>query len=188
MPQLHHLAPALPAALLVLLPIALVGAPALPLGHQAAKRLSPGGIHPGGSAARLIDSEPKVVLSPPAGSAQKPAAAVPSSAPSEVGAFPYPLDAMGQVATGGLTLEVSGIGPGGQERLKVQIPASGWAPGQQVFLYLGRQYVASAVLGGSAVIETVWSPGLTVTGFQFPADNPSAPIDGYGSAPVPGPS
>ncbi len=188
MPQLHHLAPALPAALLVLLPLSLVGAPALPLAHQAAHRLSPGGIRPGGSTARLTESGPKVVLSPPAGSAQKPTAAAPSPAPSKVGDFPYPMDAMGQVATGRLTLDVSGTGPGGQERLEVQIPAGGWAPGQRVFLYLGREYVTSAVLGGSAVIETTWTPGISLTGFQFPADNPSAPIDGYGSAPVPGPS
>ena len=173
---------------MVLLPLALVGAPAPPLGSQAAQRLSPGSIPSGGSTARLTESGPKVVLSPPAGSAQKPTAAAPSPAPSNVGAFPYPMDAMGQVATGHLTLDVSGAGPGGQERLEVQIPAGGWAPGQRVFLYLGREYAASAFLGGSAVIETVWSPGLSLTGFQFPHDNPYAPIDGYGSAPVPGPS
>jgi hypothetical protein len=188
MPQFHHLASALPAALVVLLPLALVGAPASPVGNQAAQRLSLGGIRPSGGTARLDESGPQVLVSPPAGGAEKPTAAAPSLAPSQVGAFPYPLDAMGQVATGQLTLDVSGTAPGEQEQLRVQIPAGGWAPGQRVFLYVGREYVASSVLGGSAVIHTVWSPGLTVTGFQFPDDNPSAPIDGFGSAPVPRPS
>jgi hypothetical protein len=186
MPQIHHFAPAFPAALLVLLPLAVVGAPTL--GHQAAHALSPGGTRPAGGTSRLAESGPQTVVPAPAGSAEKPTAAAPSPAPTGSGAFPYPLDAMGQVATGQLTLDVSGLGPGGQERLQVEIPAGGWAPGQRVFLYLGRQYVASAVLGGSSVIDAAWSPGLTVTGFQFPADNPLAPIDGYGSAPVPRPS
>ena len=186
MRQNHHLVPPLGAAVIALLPLALLGAgvPASP--HSSAGRpSSPDGAR-GAMVARLTRGrlEPPSAAAPAAAVAPKGSASTPAAPLG--GAYPYPLDAMGEVASGRLAVEASAAGPAGQERLTVQIPSGGWVPGQKVFLYLGRQFLLEVSPGGSAVIDTAGSAGLTLSGFQFPADDPAAPVDGYGADPVPG--
>ena len=184
MRQIHHLVPPRGAALLALLPLALASASVLGVAHPWSGR---GALPRGGSGdqvARLTDGRAPTALVPSAAPAPKLAAAAP--APPPAGAYPYPLDAMGEVASGRLALELSAVGPAGPERLTVQVLSGGWVPGQKVFLYLGRRFLLAVSPGSSTVIEATVSAGLTLSGFQFPADDPAAPVDGYGAAPVPG--
>jgi gamma-glutamyltranspeptidase len=68
----------------------------------------------------------------------------------------------------------------------VEISPAGWVPGQKVFLFLGRRFLLVSSPGASIVIDAAGSAGATLSGFQFPSDNPAAPVDGYASASVPG--
>ena len=107
-------------------------------------------------------------------------------APAQGGAYQYPLDAMGQVAVGRLVLDPVASGSGGAGSLQVEIRPAGWVPGQKVFLFLGRRFLLVSSPGASVVIDAAGQAGSTLSGFQFPSDNPAAPVDGYASVSVPG--
>ena len=107
-------------------------------------------------------------------------------APAQGGAYQYPLDAMCQVAVGRLVLAPIASGSGGAGSLQVEIPPAGWVPGQNVFLFLGRRFLLVSSPGAQVVIDAAGSAGLTLSGFQFPSDNPAAPVDGYASVSLPG--
>ncbi|MHB1939409.1 MAG: hypothetical protein ACYCS9_01065 [Candidatus Dormibacteria bacterium] len=105
-------------------------------------------------------------------------------APPAASGYPYPKDAGGEVARGELLVTQSGPGSAGASRLTVLATVPGWLPGQEIFLFVATRYVATlAGPGGTATVPLPpTSQGtLEVTGFQFPENNPAAPIDGYGT-------
>lgn len=100
--------------------------------------------------------------------------------------FPYPMDAEQNAAAAELELGPV-TGPGGGEELQVTVPTEGWIRGQQVFLYVGSRYAATLSGPGSSGLVQLpsgLSGLLTVSGFQFPGNDPAAPIDAYGTARV----
>ncbi len=113
--------------------------------------------------------------------------APPSPPPSSGGKYPYPMDAGGNVVTGTLTLSPSQVAPGAAATITVSTSQSGWLAGQEIYVYLGHQYQLTITAPGSSASLTVAagsvsSSGVVVSGFQFPNNNPAAPIDGYGTA------
>ena len=184
MPQIHHLAPPRGAALLALLPVALISATVLAMAHPAPGRPAPQGGGAGTQVTRPPDSHTAAPAVQPAAAAPKAAATAP--APATAGAYQYPLDAMGEVAEGRLVLGPIASGSVDAGSLKVEIPPAGWVPGQNVFLFLGRRFLLVSSPGAQVVIDAAGSAGLTLSGFQFPSDNPAAPVDGYASVSLPG--
>ncbi|MHB1853435.1 MAG: hypothetical protein ACYCS2_00055 [Acidimicrobiales bacterium] len=105
-------------------------------------------------------------------------------APPAASGYPYPKDAGGEVAQGELLVTQSGPGSAGAPRLTVLAPIPGWLPGQEIFLFVGTHYGATlAGPGGTAKVPLppTSQGNVEVTGFQFPENNPAAPIDGYGT-------
>ncbi|MHB1526937.1 MAG: hypothetical protein ACYCZN_11780 [Candidatus Dormibacteria bacterium] len=97
------------------------------------------------------------------------------------------MDAGGNVVTGTLTLSPSQVAPGATGTITVSTSQSGWLAGQEIYLYLGHQYELTLEGRGSSArltvaASSVSSSGVVVSGFQFPNNNPAAPIDGYGTA------
>ena len=183
MPQMHHLVPPRGAALLALLPVALVSATVLGMAQPASGRPSSRDGGAGSQVARTTDSHAAAPAVQPAPAPPKAAATAP--APAQGGAYQYPLDAMGQVAVGRLVLDPIASGSAGAGAVQVEIPPAGWVPGQKVFLFLGRRFLLVTSPGAQVVIDAAGSAGLTLSGFQFPSDNPDAPVDGYASVSVP---
>jgi hypothetical protein len=184
MPQTHHLVPPRGAALLALLPVAVIAATVLAMAHPAPVRSEPRGAGGATRVTRHTDSHAAAPVLQPAAAASKSAAPAPAAA--DAGAYQYPLDAMGQVAEGRLVLGPITSGSAGAGSLKVEISPAGWVPGQKVFLFLGRRFLLASSPGASVVVDAAGSAGATLSGFQFPSDNPAAPVDGYASASVPG--
>ena len=182
--QMHHLVPPRGAALLALLPVVLVSATALGVAQPASGRAASPDGGAGTQVSRLTDSHAAAPAVQPAPAPPKAAATAPAPAPS--GAYQYPLDAMGQVAVGQLVLRPIASGSADAGSITVEIPPAGWVPGQKVFLFLGRRFLLVASPGAQVVIDAAGSAGLTLSGFQFPSDNPAAPVDGYASVSLPG--
>jgi len=120
----------------------------------------------------------------PSASTGKTAASTPI--PPEAGSYPYPVDAGPNVVTGELSLNPAQAAAEGGFTVTVASSASGWRPGQKIFIYLGQRYELTLVGPGAAgqmVVPAgaVGSGGVTVSGFQFPGDTPAAPVDGAGT-------
>ena len=196
MPQIHNLPPLIKAAAVSLLPVA--------LGATLLSHYWDGGAAPSARTAAHLGAQLRLA-SPAASKSPQPLAphqeppAVPSPAkgaglpPPAAGdsAHPYPMDALGQVAQGQLSLSWSGAAGATTGQLVITIPQGGWIPGQPVSLFVGHQFEVTAPGPGSTVVVRVTppapgSPRVTVTGFQFPGNDPSAPIQAFGSAPLPG--
>jgi hypothetical protein len=130
---------------------------------------------PSGSTAALSRSKPE---------------APPEVQSAPLPAYPYPVDAGGQVVSGQLQVSLATTGPSGAAALLVSVPAGGWIATQAVFIYLGNRYVATLPEPGTSR-EIQLPPStvgkITVSGFQFPGDSPDAPIDGFGTAAVAAP-
>ncbi|HUY09955.1 MAG TPA: hypothetical protein VMW80_11025 [Candidatus Dormibacteraeota bacterium] len=139
----------------------------------------------------------EVTASVPPGASLAPPSSTPSPgtgkdspvapAPSPGGLYPYPIDAGATVDQGTLALTPAAVAAGGSATVTVAAPASGWVPGQQIFIYLGQRYeITLSGPGASAQLTVqagvVGSSGVVVSGFQFPNNNIAAPIDGFGNA------
>lgn len=103
------------------------------------------------------------------------------------GKYPYPLDAGGSVVTGTLSLSPAQVPAGEAATVTVSAGQGGWLAGQEIFVYLGQLYeLTIAAPGGSGRLTvpagTVGPDGVVVSGFQFPNNDPEAPIAGYGTA------
>lgn len=146
----------------------------------------------GGPAAAVAASSPTPATTPtdspsavPTSSSGK--TSPPSPPPSPVGKYPYPLDAGATVVTGPLSLDPAQLAGGAAATITVTAGKSGWLTGQEIFVYLGQQYeltLAGPGASGEFTIPagSVGSSGVVVSGFQFPSNNPEAPIAGYGTA------
>ena len=184
MPQTQHLVPPRGAALLALLPVALVSATVLAMAHPVPGQPAPRDAGAAAPVTRHTDGREAAPVVQPAAAAPKAAATAP--APAGAGAYQYPLDAMGQVAEGRLVLGPTTPGAASPGSLEVEISPAGWVPGQKVFLFLGRRFLLVSSPGAQVVIDAAGSAGATLSGFQFPSDDPAAPVDGYASVSVPG--
>ncbi len=187
--QVRTVAPQLlAAALLAVTLLAGCGAPGVGSnGGQGRSPAPPRGSTPGDSASARV--APGLPGAPgPSTAAELPAAQGGKGsavAPPAASGYPYPKDAGGEVARGELLVTQSAPGAAGAPSLSVLAPIPGWLPGQEIFLFVATRYVATlAGPGGTAQVPLPpTSQGtLEVTGFQFPENNPAAPIDGYGTA------
>jgi hypothetical protein len=194
MPQTPNPTPLLKIAGLAVVPVAL--AAALATGHFAPgsrAQVRP----PARQLAQLRQQEVPTVPRPAEPGAPEPhspslaaaKSAAPTPAPSQNSRYPYPMDALQQVARGQLELSWAPSSAGATRELVVAIPSGGWIPGQPVFLFWARQFQAVAAPGDTVQLQAPpsvpLSPQVEVFGFQFPRSNPLAPIAAFGSAPVP---
>lgn len=109
----------------------------------------------------------------------------PEPTPSPGGTYPYPMDAGPQVSTGGLTLSRSSASAGSE--ITVSASADGWVSGHEILVFLGQRYEVTLAGPGARARLVVpqadlGTADLPVSGFQFPDNNPAAPIDGFGTA------
>lgn len=172
-------------------PVAIVAAALLAgcASSPSAKAPQDGTVSQGAGGAAPRAAAPPTAPSPssPPGSAV-PKAATPPGGPTAAPAdYPYPMDAGGSVVSAPLEVNPAAVSGTGRFDLSVTIPAQGWLPGQEVFVYLGSRYLATLPGPGSSRDLTVPSTpagALAVSGFQFPGNSPGAPIDAYGTATV----
>ena len=173
--------------------IGIVGLAAFHITARNSQRPSTGaGQHQssGGHAAALSVPSPTPSSTPspsPSASSGVGKSAPPSPPPSSSGKYPYPLDAGGSVVTGPLSLSPTQVAAGSTSRVTVTAGQGGWLAGQEIFVYLGQEYELTITGPGSSgqltvAAGTVGSAGVVVSGFQFPNNNPAAPIAGYGTA------
>lgn len=106
--------------------------------------------------------------------------------PAAGGPYPFPLDAGSTVVEGQLKIDPATTEGGSEATVSVTAPSGGWLAGQAIFLYVGHSYQLK--LAGPGVTATLTvpasalvSPGVEVSGFQFPSNSPNEPIDGYGT-------
>ncbi len=112
----------------------------------------------------------------------------PTAAPPPPAGYPYPVDASGDVRVANLVVTPGRVAAvDGPLQLRVVAAGRAWVPGQAIFVYVGQRFAlrlpAPGATGLLGLVPARMAPGsVVISGFQFPQNSPSAPVDGAATA------